>query len=556
MSDNIYGGEYEGPKYEFSQSVIDLRRLPRFGYSKDITLLFSSNQEEQASYAAGLIALFVFLLVFFIFWTLTILVFKIMGPGNAGFLSGHHFVVPDPAEDVKNIGKRPFRVRLVFLISAGLLMTYSVLFVTMGLTNVDNTANTMTQSLKQTGKLIINAELIAKSLEEVGNNSVEIRDSAVEQLDNFCPQNPQIGDMTGVDVMAIANQAKADLTMLSNFIKDGLATLNEALARARVFANNVDNTIAEVQFWGWQMKLLSAGLFVLPSFLVMGVGLVMLDLDLPNYQKFLSYFVMPCFVFVTIIVYIVCAAILPISATNADACTGGGRVHGGPDDTLLTIWRHLRGNDTGIVFQIAAYYTQRCNPKYYPYGFLSKYLNDLDEAITSTGTIAQAVQDNLGLLEAQCGRSFDEVVPVVKDMSDNLKILRDNADMTLDLIKCKNINDLYVNTMHDAACKYSVSALAWIFASALIIAVCGLIMIMLRSAYYPVENLELSDSWIKAPKSASGSNSSPTQPSTEFEENPTSPTHSNKTAPVTPQVDDNNQNEFDFEVDDKPSDEF
>mmetsp|Transcript_31841 Transcript_31841/g.66259 ORF Transcript_31841/g.66259 Transcript_31841/m.66259 type:complete len:142 (+) Transcript_31841:1541-1966(+) len=141
-------------------------------------------------------------------------------------------------------------------------------------------------------------------------------------------------------------------------------------------------------------------------------------------------------------------------------------------------------------------------------------------------------------------------------MSDNLKILRDNADMTLDLIKCKNINDLYVNTMHDAACKYSVSALAWIFASALIIAVCGLIMIMLRSAYYPVENLELIDSWIKAPKSASGSNSSPTQPSTEFEENPTSPTHSNKTAPVTPQVDDNNQNEFDFEVDDKPSDEF
>lgn len=139
----------------------------------------------------------------------------------------------------------------------------------------------------------------------------------MEQLDNFCPQNPQIGDMTGVDVMAIADQAKADLTMLANFIKDGLGTLNEALARARVFANNVDNTIAEVQFWGWQMKLLSAGLFVLPSFLVTGVGLVMLDLDLPNYQKFLSYFVMPFFVFVTIIVYIVCAAILPISATNA-----------------------------------------------------------------------------------------------------------------------------------------------------------------------------------------------------------------------------------------------
>ncbi len=207
-------------------------------------------------------------------------------------------------------------------------------------------------------------------------------------------------------------------------------------------------------------------------------------------------------------------------------------------------------------YHFLAFYTQRCNPKYYPYGFLSKYLNDLDEAIASTGTIAQAVQDNLGLLEAQCGRSFDEVVPVVKDMSDNLKILRDNADMTLDLIKCKNINDLYVNTMHDAACKYSVSALAWIFACALIIAVCGLIMIMLRSAYYPVEFLKLSDSLTKSPKSASDSKSSPTEPSSETEGNPISPTHSSKTEPITPQVDGKNLDEFDFEVDDKTSDEF
>ena len=28
-------------------------------------------------------------------------------------------------------------------------------------------------------------------------------------------------------------------------------------------------------------------------------------------------------------------------------------MYGGPDDTLLTIWRHLRGTQTGIVFQIA-----------------------------------------------------------------------------------------------------------------------------------------------------------------------------------------------------------
>ena len=41
-----------------------------------------------------------------------------MGPGNAGFLSGYHFVVPDPVDDEQNLYKRPRRVRIVFRPSA------------------------------------------------------------------------------------------------------------------------------------------------------------------------------------------------------------------------------------------------------------------------------------------------------------------------------------------------------------------------------------------------------------------------------------------------------
>ena len=145
---------------------------------------------------------------------------------------------------------------------------------------------------------------------------------------------------------------------------------------------------------------------------------------------------------------------------------------------------------------------QRCNPDYYPYGFVGKYLDDLDDAVDSTGTLVKLIQDNLSLLEEECGRNYDDVVPLVESMNVNLKRLRTKADQSLDLVKCKNINELYVNTMHEAACTYSVDALAWIFASSLIISVCGLIMIMLRSAYYPEQHLELSGSWIKTPSGA------------------------------------------------------
>eukprot|EP00579_Thalassiosira_antarctica_P002882 CAMPEP_0201877042 /NCGR_PEP_ID=MMETSP0902-20130614/8555_1 /ASSEMBLY_ACC=CAM_ASM_000551 /TAXON_ID=420261 /ORGANISM="Thalassiosira antarctica, Strain CCMP982" /LENGTH=562 /DNA_ID=CAMNT_0048404409 /DNA_START=36 /DNA_END=1724 /DNA_ORIENTATION=+ len=495
----IYGGNYEGPSYQITTSVNNLQRLPRFGHDSDFTAVFSPYQDEQIDYAAGLISLFVFLLIIFIFWTVVIIVFKVMGPANAGFLSGHHFVVPDPADDEKDIYKRPLRVRVVFLVATALLMTFAFLFVVMGLTNVNNAATTMGKSLKTTDELLQNAELIASNLEKVGDKSGEIRDAAVAELDNLCPANPDIGDLVGMDIMGIADQAKSDLTMLENFISDGLEALNENLSLVRGFTSSADKATKAIVFWGWEMKLLVAGLFILPSFLAVGVGLVMLDVDVEPYQKALTYFFMPLFGMTIIACYIVCCAILPVSATSADACSGGGTVSGGPDDTVLTVYRNLLGDDTGLIFQFVGFYTQQCNPEYYPFDFLSTYLNDLDKAVDSTDTALSALEDNQELLESQCDRNFDRVLDIVEDMNDNLRLLRQQADLSLDLVKCENINQLYVNTVHEAGCTYSVDAMAWIFASTLVISVCGLIMIMLRSAYYPVEYLEIGDSWVTKP---------------------------------------------------------
>ena len=145
---SIDGGGYVGPAYEVPSSVTNLELLPRFGHGSDITVMFSSSQHDQVDYSAGLIALFVFLLLFFMFWTMTIVTFKVMGPANAGFLSGYHFVVPDPDDEVNN---RPFRVRVVFLIASALLMMSAYLLVDLGLTNVNNAARSMIESLKVSG---------------------------------------------------------------------------------------------------------------------------------------------------------------------------------------------------------------------------------------------------------------------------------------------------------------------------------------------------------------------------------------------------------------------
>jgi len=368
-------------------------------------------------------------------------------------------------------------------------MVFTFLLVQFGFKEAKNASIAMGESFKTTENIISNAEDISIKLEKVGDNSIAIRDEAVQKLNNICPADPSIEETVGLDIMTIAQQAKDDLTMLADFIKDGLEVLNGGLNSARralVSANTFNDTI--IQFWNWQMKLLASALFVLSFFLAAGVVLVMLNINIKLYQKALTYFVMPLFVITIIVSCIVCCVILPISASSADACSGGGDILGGPDDTILTMWRNIRGS---VLSQFVSYYTQRCNPDSYPFGFLSTYLDDLNNAVESTGNAAEVIRDNQALLSERCGREFTSAPKIVDDMDYNLNFLQQQVDASLDLINCESINKLYVNILHQAGCTDSMDAFVWIFASTLVISVCGLIMIMLRASYYPVEYLKI-----------------------------------------------------------------
>jgi hypothetical protein len=330
---------------------------------------------------------------------------------------------------------------------------------------------------------------ITTQLRLVGDNSILIRDAAVDALENICPANPNIAATVGIDIIGIADEAKNALTDLDDFIKKGLEALNEGVEVTRSMTVSFSSTIESIDLWGWQMKLLISGLFTLPSLLAVGVVVVMLDLDVKPFQKSLTYFFMPLFMLTIIACYVICCLVLPLSAASADACSGGGNVHGGPDDTTLTIYRNLRGDVTDIEFQLVGYYTQQCNPEYDPFGFLSTHLNDLDTAMDSINTAIITVEGNQDSLIAQCGGDFTDFSKLMIDMSNQLKLLKEQVDRSLDLVKCENINKLYVDIFHKAGCSYSVDAMAWIFTSSLVISVCGLIMIMLRPSYYPAEQM-------------------------------------------------------------------
>jgi hypothetical protein len=64
-----------------------------------------------------------------------------------------------------------------------------------------------------------------------------------------------------------------------------------------------------------------------------------------------------------------------------------------------------------------------------------------------------------------------------------LTILREAGERTLDLTSCERIVPIYTNTFYTGSCEYSLQAMMWIFACALIIGTSGMLMVTFRAAY-------------------------------------------------------------------------
>ena len=111
-----------------------MRAVPRFGHSSDFSSLFSDDQGQVSDYAQGLLFIGCFLLTVYIIWFIFIIILKCIP--HAGFLSGRRFTNHSRAKTV----------RIVFAIAAILSMVFTVLLVTEGITNLQDTLTTVNNS--------------------------------------------------------------------------------------------------------------------------------------------------------------------------------------------------------------------------------------------------------------------------------------------------------------------------------------------------------------------------------------------------------------------------
>lgn len=90
---------------------------------------------------------------------------------------------------------------------------------------------------------------------------------------------------------------------------------------------------------------------------------------------------------------------------------------------------------------------------------------------------------NVEDLSFQCGRDFGPLRSSLDTMLHILTSLQQSAQQGLGILSCERIVPIYTDVVYEGTCDTSVTGLAWIFSSLLIIATTGMIMITLRASY-------------------------------------------------------------------------
>lgn len=93
--------------------------------------------------------------------------------------------------------------------------------------------------------------------------------------------------------------------------------------------------------------------------------------------------------------------------------------------------------------------------------------------------------DTLMQLSAYCNRSYDSLDELIIEMAGLLDIKLDAIRGVLGLISCSRIVPIYHSAFYDSSCAYSVSAVFWVFSSALIMGTFGVVMLLFRAACKP-----------------------------------------------------------------------
>ena len=481
-------------QYEPIGQIHSFSKLPRFSNSDDISLLFSTDDDERQDYTLGLLFLSTFIISFFVVWMMYIVVLKCIGPKLVGVFSGYPY-----AKD----GRQVICGRLVLILSSLSIIICSILLVTKGLTELQYTVDTVVMTNNEMKSIHGESSIIVTSIDEVSGRALPVREELVDFLQkDVCPLNP--GSATESRIRNMADNTLDGLNELDGFIESYLGDVKSALQQIDVTTRQISKATNNVQFTSSKIIAIMIPYFIIPSFIIVGVAMGYYDVFSESYYSFLTWFVLPCMVILTVFAFVAAGWVAIVVQGNADFCSPS------PESTIQNIMAQYESLKPGTFFyDTVTFYIQQCGAAdaiapvttsaqqpttatgvtiTNPWEFMETYNQALVSARIAIDEFATVLNDATpAQLSQLCGVEYGRVLDLLQSMNVHVDILTDASRRALDLYKCSTIVPLYTNVMYDATCRYSIVGATWIFSCLLCIAFLGMLVITFRGAYYPVD---------------------------------------------------------------------
>lgn len=490
---------FEAPPFQNTPAIEWIHTAPRFGHTNNVLLLMQGNEDEQRDYIMGLISSSIAVFCFFLLWVVLLIVFKCMGPYEAGFLSGEPRPLPSrPAANSseyaswKRDADKQTRwlqvLRIIACFSGFAVVLGAILMATKGVNSLTRSIEDGRESVSISQGLANEAlSLIDRSIEQ-NTATGEAVDGLLADINNICPTLRPNGictdldDLTTCDFDGIFDSDIVQST-LQHFsdAQDGI--YYEELVGARsdleqflVLTASIEDNAKSFD-WALYCSMVASILLATMCSLIL-FGLLCRNSSVLSCLK--HWVLVPAVAFVVFFAFAFAIVFIMGSMAAADMCVDS------PDNRILVILNRFRDQLTPLAVDFASFYINgkppfrvsfcerpvdfslshttilECPADSIPQEF-STQIDFVLDTVPTLGNFSSLVAESSGAIQVVCGfNDASRLASVANTANEELCDIVQILDDIRLFFQCENWFPLYESTMYNTVCYDGTDGFAWI----------------------------------------------------------------------------------------------
>ena len=271
--------------------------------------------------------------------------------------------------------------RVVFLFSGLIVILFSILLVTRGLTQLQTSVDTVYKSSLVvqdiTGEGI---DIIDKGLRDLRSRASSVRTTLLDELnrDIFCPGDPSMENSeVGLEVRKQVDAAVVLLEELEGFQDKELSDFRESLLDVEKAAKSVQDTAKGTDFLGWKSMILLIPYTAITALLMSATVMAFFDVSFTGIRCMIDWVLLPIFILMTAGACVLASFSALVAGVNSDFCLPGGDESASPDENIVGIMVAEGYQPEDFEFRMVRYFVEQCTSEDNPFAKLTEYLPDM-----------------------------------------------------------------------------------------------------------------------------------------------------------------------------------